>query len=383
MAVQVKAALKAAKIAAHVRAAFFDNDSPERKALIAVVAALIAVLLVLCLPIFVVMSFTISQAQAAGNLYGNEAIVAQRLLDEGYSPLHAAAIMGNIYKESRFDSGAVEAEPNNMGTRGFGLLQWTDPPGGMCRRTDLTLFAASQGVHISDINMQLDFLIGEMKQEGPAVNYSSDRWGAWYACPERPRSRGTHDGFLATTSLDGDSNLTNAVLYFGRYFVRPAEGGADWDERMSRAEHYYGLLTTGGFGGDFSGSLLWPVPGFNRVTSGFGWRTCPIRGTQSFHGGIDIAGPGIYGASVVAAADGRVVFAAWRGGFGNTIVIYHGDGVQTLYAHLRNGGINVSNGQLVTAGQHIGQVGSTGFSTGPHLHWEVIVNGQQVDPMSF
>ena len=148
------------------------------------------------------------------------------------------------------------------------------------------------------------------------------------------------------------------------------------------------LSSSGSLGGStgngvFEGNMTWPTPGFNRITSGFGWRACPIRGVQSFHAGIDIAGPGINGTPVVAAGDGRVIAAGWRGGFGNMVIVDHGDGVTTLYAHLLSGGIHVSVGEQVTAGQRIGSVGSTGFSTGPHLHWEVRVNGQPRDPRTF
>jgi len=135
--------------------------------------------------------------------------------------------------------------------------------------------------------------------------------------------------------------------------------------------------------GVFQGRMTWPVPGFTRVSSPFGNRARPFGGGNEFHTGIDIAGPGINGAAVVASGDGRVIAAGWRGGFGNTIIIDHGDGVTTLYAHLIAGGINVSVGQQVTAGQRIGAVGSTGWSTGPHLHWEVRVNGQPRNPMTF
>jgi len=136
-------------------------------------------------------------------------------------------------------------------------------------------------------------------------------------------------------------------------------------------------------GGVFQGSMTWPVPGFTRVTSPFGWRTHPIFGERRMHTGVDIAGPGINGATVVAAGDGRVIATGWRGGYGNTIIIDHGDGVTTLYAHLQSGGIHVSTGQQVRAGQRIGSVGSTGNSTGPHLHWEVRINGQPRNPMTF
>jgi len=138
---------------------------------------------------------------------------------------------------------------------------------------------------------------------------------------------------------------------------------------------------TGTGSGVFEGSMTWPVPGFYRVTSPFGWRTSPIFGSREMHTGIDVAGPGIHGAAVVAAGAGTVASVGWRGGFGNTVIIDHGNGVITLYAHLS--GFNTSVGQHVSAGQRIGSVGSTGNSTGPHLHWEVRVNGQPRNPMTF
>jgi len=139
--------------------------------------------------------------------------------------------------------------------------------------------------------------------------------------------------------------------------------------------------------GQFNGEMAWPVPGFYRVTSPYGYRTHPIFGTQKLHTGIDIGknpdGTPIDGAAIVAGGDGEVIFAGSKGGYGNTVMIDHGDGVVTLYAHQRSGGIAVSNGQWVTKGQTIGAVGSTGYSTGPHLHFEVRVNGEPVDPMGY
>ncbi|MCL2403378.1 MAG: peptidoglycan DD-metalloendopeptidase family protein [Coriobacteriia bacterium] len=134
-------------------------------------------------------------------------------------------------------------------------------------------------------------------------------------------------------------------------------------------------------GGVFQGRMTWPVPGFTRVSSGFGNRPRVFGSGVEHHTGIDIAGAGINGAAVVASGNGRVISTGWRGGYGSTIIIDHGDGVTTLYAHLLS--IDVSTGQEVTAGQRIGAVGSTGNSTGPHLHWEVRVNGQPRNPMTF
>lgn len=125
------------------------------------------------------------------------------------------------------------------------------------------------------------------------------------------------------------------------------------------------------------GALLWPASG--PKTSNFGWRTHPIFGTRRFHAGIDI-GAGS-GASIYAADSGTVVSAGSRGGYGNTIVIDHGNGMATLYAHQSS--FAVSSGASVSRGQVIGYVGSTGYSTGPHLHFEVRIDGAAVDPMRY
>lgn len=137
---------------------------------------------------------------------------------------------------------------------------------------------------------------------------------------------------------------------------------------------------SGNGSGYFAGSMTWPVPASHRITSSFGWRICPYHGRE-LHPGIDIGASS--GSAIVAAGSGRVISAGWRGGYGNTIIIDHGNGVTTLYAHQLSGGIRVSVGQQVKAGQRIGTVGSTGNSTGPHLHWEVRVNGTPKNPTTY
>lgn len=139
--------------------------------------------------------------------------------------------------------------------------------------------------------------------------------------------------------------------------------------------------------GYYSGVMAWPVPGFYRVSSPFGPRICPFHGKEN-HSGIDIARnldppKSIDGAAIVATGDGKVIFAGSRSGYGNTVMIDHGNGVVSLYAHQRSGGIKVSVGQQVDKGDRIGTVGSTGYSTGPHLHFEVRVNGAPVNPMKY
>ena len=125
------------------------------------------------------------------------------------------------------------------------------------------------------------------------------------------------------------------------------------------------------------GGLLWPTDG--RAGSGYGYRTHPIFGTRRLHSGVDIAAPS--GQPIIAAAAGQVVSAGWRGGYGQAVVIDHGGGLATLYAHQSR--LLVSAGQVVAAGQQIGEVGTTGQSTGPHLHFEVRENGTPRDPMAW
>jgi len=137
---------------------------------------------------------------------------------------------------------------------------------------------------------------------------------------------------------------------------------------------------SGGGSGQFNGSMAWPVPSSHRITSPFGPRICPFHGRE-LHPGIDVGAPS--GSSIVAAGSGTVIYAGGRGSYGNTVMIDHGNGVVTLYAHQLSGGIRVRNGERVEKGQRIGTVGSTGNSTGPHLHFEVRVNGAAKNPRNY
>lgn len=127
-----------------------------------------------------------------------------------------------------------------------------------------------------------------------------------------------------------------------------------------------------------TGRLAYPLANAV-VTSHFGYRTHPIFGTRRLHAGTDFRGA--TGTPVLAAGGGSVVFAGPRGGYGNTVVIDHGGSLATLYAHQSR--LAVVTGERVQRGQSIGSVGSTGFSTGPHLHFEVRVNGTPVDPLDY
>ncbi len=127
------------------------------------------------------------------------------------------------------------------------------------------------------------------------------------------------------------------------------------------------------------GKFLWPTTNSYTITSPYSMRVHPTLGVYKQHTGIDIGAS--YGTNVLAAADGTVIIAGWNNAYGNYVVINHGGGVTTLYGH--NSSLTVSKGQYVTRGQVIAKVGSTGYSTGPHIHFEVQVNGSPVNPMSY
>jgi murein DD-endopeptidase MepM/ murein hydrolase activator NlpD len=129
------------------------------------------------------------------------------------------------------------------------------------------------------------------------------------------------------------------------------------------------------------GKLGWPVPGRTTIGDGFGYRMDPIKHINKLHKGIDIPAP--KGTTIVAAESGTVLIASQVNGYGNTVVIDHGGGLWTWYGHIRDGGIKVSEGQSVKRGQKIAEVGSTGDSTGNHLHFEVRVKQEAVNPLPY
>ncbi|HZG38922.1 MAG TPA: peptidoglycan DD-metalloendopeptidase family protein [Nodosilinea sp.] len=126
-----------------------------------------------------------------------------------------------------------------------------------------------------------------------------------------------------------------------------------------------------------TGRFVFPANG--NISSGFGNRVHPILGYSRFHAGIDFSAS--QGTPIYAADSGRVIFSGWYGGYGQTVIVDHGDGLSTLYAHASR--LMVNEGQTVQQGQAIATVGSTGLSTGPHLHFEVRQNGNPVNPAGY
>ena len=123
--------------------------------------------------------------------------------------------------------------------------------------------------------------------------------------------------------------------------------------------------------------FIWPC--YGEITSYYGWRTHPIFGTTRYHSGMDIAVD--YGTPIKAAADGTIVYSGWLGGYGNTIMIDHGRGLVSLYAH--NNELAVYEGQYVKQGTVVAYAGSTGWSTGPHCHFEARLHGELTEPLDY
>jgi len=146
------------------------------------------------------------------------------------------------------------------------------------------------------------------------------------------------------------------------------------------AEEKRALLAANGQVISYDGGMFqWPAPSYTRISSQFGYRVHPTLGTTLYHNGVDLASPS--GSKILAAYDGVVVAADYTSVMGNYIMINHGDGLYTVYMHAS--ALYVSKGDVVVKGEHIAAVGSTGRSTGPHLHFSVRLNGSYVDPMAY
>jgi murein DD-endopeptidase MepM/ murein hydrolase activator NlpD len=177
-----------------------------------------------------------------------------------------------------------------------------------------------------------------------------------------------------STERDKRSVLRDRLVY-ERALAELEQDSREIEQMLRRLQ-----LTRGGqqrLAKPWSGNLRMPVKG--RLTSPYGYRIHPIYGVRKLHTGIDISAAS--GTAIKAAGDGVVVFAGRWGGYGNCVILDHGGGVATLYGHCSR--LAVSEGQNVTQGQSIAYVGSTGLSTGPHLHFEVRRDGHPVDPMGY
>lgn len=304
------------------------------------------------------------------------------LRNAGYSEYAVAGVMGNIWGESRFDPNIVE-KGNGIG---FGLCQWS-----YGRRTNLENYARAKGVAASDVDTQIEFLLGELNPKGGCNGYATYQ--------------------LMTVTRDGKtyrpndwlnaSNVEDATVAFCYTFERPKFScGSD---RISAAQRYYEMFK-GKTMAASDGIFWWPVgslqttsvngvtfasgsPSATNITSGFGYRNTGIDGASTNHKGIDIGsgGKGSGYHNVIASANGKVVLvhSSASGARGCYVKIDHGNGIQTISQHLAAGSIIVTEGQVVQKGQVIAKMGNTGVGSGAHLHFEVLENGTPVNPTKY
>lgn len=178
---------------------------------------------------------------------------------------------------------------------------------------------------------------------------------------------------VTTKGKDGEIKTTSQVTYIDG---RAVSEKVLYKEVISEVVNEVTTIGTNDKVGASLGKFSWPLPNYDTITSGFG----PRWGTN--HNGLDISGSGVYGADILASDGGTVILAQEdNSGYGKYVIIDHENGYQTLYGHCSK--LCVSAGDKVSAGQKIAEVGSTGYSTGPHLHFEIIDNGTKIDPYPF
>lgn len=212
----------------------------------------------------------------------------------------------------------------------------------------------------------VEFIMGDRKSSNSKV--INKKFGKVSAIAKKGSSQASLYGEIKA-SMD-KTQKEKRITVSGDIDGVPVQGEGTVKQGKIKGEGYYGDGASGMDDTYSGGEFLWPVPGVTRITSEYGMRNCPFHGRE-FHSGIDIAASS--GKSVVAAADGTVVLAGYNGSYGNCVIISHGSGLFTLYGH--NSSLLTTKNQKVKKGQKIAKVGSTGASTGPHLHFEVRSGG--------
>ena len=307
---------------------------------------------------------------------------------KGLTAEQAAGVLGNLQAESNLNPRLVEGGfgfpseldfiPPNIrpnGQPGYGIAQWTTPS----RKDGLQTLADEKNLPVYDLALQLEYLYQETtnrtvnRGQPSAANLGSE---TDYVNP--PNGTNEWEGLQMMESPE------HAAIFWKWNFERPQTSDAHIQRVLTNARDFYNRFSSWGVsegaGGCVSaiGDWQWPHGADNgRITSCFGSRRAPTAGASTNHPGVDIAAG--EGTPILAAADGVVTFAGSAGNAGLLVKIEHSDGLETQYMH--NSEILVSNGDTVEQGQQIAREGATGNVTGSHLHFEIIRNGEKVNPL--
>ncbi len=315
---------------------------------------------------------------SSGALDGDPAVVAQYLLGQGFTPEATAAVLGNIKAECNWNystigvlDGLFHPYERNVGIFQFTTL--TPNPNSNDEYWRFMRWCRENGFYYGSLQAQLDWAFSA----APGTSHWTTRWvnrGRYYS-----NAPGFSEELYAKRNLTPDSfavetDVAAATYSWMAFYEGCTNGtGSHLDRRIAYAYEYYEQLMTQSPAG-----LIWPSDS-NRITSYFGPRESPGGIGSTYHRGVDIGAA--EGAPIQAAAGGTVVVASYSASAGNWVKIDHGNGLQTVYMHCSE--LYVQRGQTVNQGDVIAAVGSTGNSTGPHLHFGVMVNGDYKNPLDF
>ncbi len=219
-------------------------------------------------------------------------------------------------------------------------------------------------------------LVATVRREADAIQKRQDRLDSQMKEIQKDRAD------LEKKKADAEQMKEQRARLLYKAEEEKRKAGEEYDRMLAISDNIKALLqslessssmpSNGG-----NGSFIWPCSG--PITSYYGWRTHPIFGTRRYHSGLDIGVD--TGTPIHAAANGVIIYSGWMGGYGYAIMIDHGGGLTTIYGH--NSRLAVSEGQHVTQGQVVAYAGSTGYSTGPHCHFEVRLHGEVVSPLNY
>lgn len=316
------------------------------------------------IPVMAIMCSIYRESNFYGNNLENTANKLWNVTDEDYTEainsgeLSREEFDGHMWQGQHYMYWSNKYQDWKEGSCGYGIVGFTSDKGALydyARQWFLSEDGSESGFNIADVTMQTNFVLYQLDND--------------------PYFRGLKDEIVRCSSIEEAS-----ILWVKRY-EKPA---SDWEESgRSRAkeagwikEKIEALTSMADFGGQFA----WPLPAaYTRITSPFGNRTAPTAGASTNHKGIDIGAP--EGTPVYASASGRVVTVAYSLARGYYVTIAHSEGFKTLYQHLNQQLVKV--GDYVETGQQIAVSGNTGITAGPHLHFEIWINGTAVNPAPY